>query len=101
MSDVKELLDEQLGKVLGGFCETIDIELEKRVISIICEQLDLNNFEVNVNTRLIEDLKADSLDIVDLIQALEEEFKISIDCSVFTPTVTVGDIVKFISDRVG
>ena len=97
----KELSDEQLSKVAGGVYETTDIELEKRVISIITEQADLNHVDVNPYSRLIDDLGLDSLDIVDIIQALEEEFKISIDYPSFCLLVTIGDVINYISNRTG
>ena len=51
---------------------------EGRVKEIICEQLGVSEDEVNLDSSFIEDLGADSLDIVELVMALEEEFETEI-----------------------
>ena len=68
----------------------------KRVQKIIAEQLDLDDAEVQMSSRIVEDLGADSLDVVELIMALEEEFNMEIPDNVAEKVKTVGDIVNYI-----
>lgn len=96
MVDINELQDEQLSKVSGGIGETIDFELEDRVYNIMSEQTDIPRFKITPNSRLKEDLKLDSLDFIDIIQALEEEFKVNIEKIVFGSLVIAYDVAKYI-----
>ena len=50
----------------------------EKLIGLLCEQLDIEPDEVNENTDIINDLGADSLDVVDLVMTLEDEFDIEI-----------------------
>lgn len=96
----RELSDNDLSKVSGGVGVSEDDEIKRRVISIIREQLDLNHILVTPETRLVGDLGADSMDLVDLTQALEEEFKIVIYEDLFSSLVKVQDIIDYISNKV-
>ena len=97
--EIKELKDEQLSKVTGGFIEGVDIELEDKVKSIIAEQCGYPVSMLELSAKLVTDLGYESLDFIDLIQGLEEEFKISIDYAIFSLLVTVEDVIKYVSDR--
>ena len=66
------------------------------VKGIIVEQLGLDDDEVTMESRFREDLEADSLDIVELIMAFEDEFGGEISDEDAQSIVTVGDVVKFI-----
>ena len=74
------------------------VHLERR--EILCDQLDLEEEQVNEDSEVIDDLGADSLDIVDLVMTLEEEFDTEIPDEDIENLKTVGDIVKYIEDRV-
>lgn len=74
-----------------------DAENFERVRKIIAEQLGIRVNEVQPNSRFIEDLGADSLDIVELIMAVEEEFNIEITDNSAEQMKTVSDAVRFIS----
>lgn len=72
--------------------------IEQRVKEIIVEQLGVNADQVTSEAKFIEDLGADSLDIVELIMALEEEFGSEIPDEQAEKLLTVGDVVKYIED---
>lgn len=67
-----------------------------RVCEIIAKQLDLEKDEITRDSRLIDDLHADSLDIVELIMDLEQEFDIEIPDEMLPQVHTVGDIVDYL-----
>ncbi len=75
-------------------------EVFEKVKGIIVEQLGVSDTAVNMEASFIDDLGADSLDIVELIMALEEEFDIEIPDSDAEKVVTVGDVVDYIKDNV-
>ena len=74
-------------------------EIFDRVKEIIVEQLGVNEDAVVTDASFIDDLGADSLDIVELIMALEEEFDIEIQDSDAEKIVTVGDVVEYIREN--
>ncbi len=73
--------------------------IEQRVKEIIVEQLGVNADQVTPEAKFVEDLGADSLDIVELIMALEEEFGSEIPDEQAEKLLTVGDVVKYIEDQ--
>ena len=75
-------------------------EIFERVKSIIMEQLEPENTDISMETSFIDDLEADSLDIVELIMAFEEEFDIEIPHADAEKVVTVGDVVEYIEANV-
>ncbi len=76
-------------------------EIFERVKGIIVEQLGVTETSVTMEASFIDDLGADSLDIVELIMALEEEFDTEIPDADAEKVVTVGDVVEYIKDHVG
>ena len=70
--------------------------VEERVIEIVCENLGVNKEQVQRKTSFIEDIGADSLDIVELVMELEEEFEITIPDDQAEKIKTVGEAVAFI-----
>ena len=71
----------------------------ERVREIIAEQLSVDEIEeITMDTSLTKDLEADSLDAVEIIMALEEEYEIEIPDEVAEEFKTVGDIVKCVED---
>ncbi len=76
------------------------MSVEQRVIEIVCEHLAVNKEQVNRNTSFIEDIGADSLDIVELVMELEEEFDIQIPDDQAEKIKTVGEAVDFIEAEV-
>ncbi len=74
--------------------------LEERVIKIIVEQLEVSPDKVSMKTSFADDLKTDSLAIVELVLALEEAFKIEIPEEDTEKIKTVADVVNYIKGRV-
>ena len=71
----------------------------EKVKKIIVEQLGVEEEEIMLESSFIEDLGADSLDIVELIMALEEEFELEIPDSEAEKIATVGDAVDYIKNN--
>jgi acyl carrier protein len=72
--------------------------IEQRVKDIIVEQLGVNPDQVTPDAKFIEDLGADSLDTVELVMALEEEFGSEIPDEQAEKLQSVGDVIKYIED---
>ncbi|RPF43269.1 acyl carrier protein [Hydrogenoanaerobacterium saccharovorans] len=72
----------------------------EKVRDIIVDQLDVEEDAVTMEANIIDDLGADSLDVVDLVMSLEEEFDTEIPDEEVENIKTVGDIVKFIEDQI-
>jgi len=70
--------------------------VEERVIEIVCENLGVNKEQVTRNTSFTEDVGADSLDIVELVMELEEEFEITIPDEQAEKIKTVGEAIDYI-----
>jgi acyl carrier protein len=75
--------------------------LEERVKKIIVEQLAVDAAEVTPQAQFVQDLGADSLDTVELVMALEEEFDIEIPDEDAEKIKTVGDAVTYIKEKSG
>ena len=71
----------------------------EKVRGIICDQLELEEDSVTLESNLLEDLGADSLDLVDLVMSLEDEFGLEVPDEEFDNIKTVGDVVKFIEEN--
>ena len=78
-----------------------DKSIADRIKDIIVEQLGVNADQINPGAKFIEDLGADSLDVVELIMALEEEFGTEIPDEEAEKLQTVGDVAKYIEDTQG
>jgi acyl carrier protein len=70
-----------------------------KVKEIVVEQLGVDEEEVNEQASFVDDLGADSLDIVELVMALEEEFDLEIPDEDAEKIVTVGDAVNYIKEN--
>lgn len=68
--------------------------------NILQDQLDIDPALVNEDTNIIDDLGADSLDIVELMMTVEEEFDITIEDSDAQLFKTVGDVVNYIESKI-
>ena len=75
-------------------------EVFEKVKVIIVEQLGVVESSVEMEASFIDDLGADSLDIVELVMALEEEFDMEIPDADAEKVVTVGDVVEYIKENV-
>jgi acyl carrier protein len=74
--------------------------ISEKVKDIVVEQLGVNPEQVVPEARFIEDLAADSLDIVELIMALEEEFGVDVPDDEAAKLLSVNDVVRYIEDKV-
>jgi len=74
-------------------------QLEEKVIKIVAEKLNIDEKNVTLASRFQEDLGADSLDIVELLMEIEEEFGVNISDEESERLKTVGDALKFISAK--
>lgn len=71
----------------------------EKLKEILIDQLDVDESEVTLTADIQGDLGADSLDVVDLIMSLEDEFEIEIPDEVVENIKTVGDIVNYLEDN--
>jgi len=74
-------------------------DVEVRVREIICEQLGVSDGEISPEASFIEDLGADSLDIVELVMALEEEYEMEISDEDAENIKMVQDIIEYIESH--
>ena len=72
----------------------------EKVKGILVDRLDVEEEKVTMEASITEDLGADSLDVVDLVMSLEEEFDVEIPDDQVENIKTVGDIVKYIEENV-
>ena len=74
---------------------------QDKIKQIIADQLGVKKEEVTDNAKFADDLGADSLDTVELVMALEEEFGIEIPDEEAEKLVTVGDALRYIEEKTG
>lgn len=96
------------GRAIGRRCKTANdrvsrkeqgVSLEDEVKKIVSEKLSVSIDEVKTDSNFIDDLKADSLDIVELGMAFEDKFGVSIPDEDYEKLRTVADAVKYIESR--
>ena len=75
------------------------VSVEQRVIEIVCEHLAVSKEKVTRATSFVEDIGADSLDIVELVMAFEEAFELEIPDEDAEKIGTVGDAVTYIEGK--
>jgi acyl carrier protein len=74
--------------------------IDQRVRKIVAEQLGVNEAEIKNESSFVDDLGADSLDTVELVMALEEEFDIEIPDEDAEKMTTVADAIKYLENHV-
>lgn len=77
----------------------MSVNVEERVKNIICDQLAVESAKVVNTASFIDDLGADSLDIVELVMTMEEEFDLDIPDTDAEKMKTVGDVVTYITSK--
>ena len=73
--------------------------LEEQVINIVAEHLQVPQEEITRESSFVDDLKADSLDIVELVMGFEDEFNIKIPDDDYDKILTVGDAIDYIQEK--
>ncbi len=73
--------------------------IESRVVKIVCDQMDKTADQIKPETDFVQDLGADSLDTVELVMCLEEEFEITIPDEDADKMRTVGSAVEYIGGK--
>ncbi len=68
----------------------------EKIRSILSEQLDIEEDTITMESNIAEDLGADSMDVVDLIMSIEDEFEIEVPDEKIESIKTVGDVVNYI-----
>lgn len=71
----------------------------EKVQAILSEQLDIDPSEITMDSALLEDLGADSLDVVDLVMSIEDEFNLEVSDEALEEMTTVGDAVRYIEEN--
>lgn len=71
----------------------------EKMKSIISNQLEIDSEKITLESNLIEDLGVDSLDLIDLVMSIEDEFEIEVPDTEVENIKTVGDAVKYIDEN--
>jgi acyl carrier protein len=79
----------------------VHMSVEEKIKKLICDQLEVNEEDVVPKASFVDDLGADSLDQVELIMAMEEEFDISISDEEAEKIITVRDAIEYIEQSTG
>ena len=72
----------------------------EKITAILAEQLDADKDAMTMDTKIADDLGADSLDLVDLAMSIEDEFDIELSDEALEKIKTVGDLASYIEDRI-
>jgi acyl carrier protein len=73
--------------------------VEEKVIEIVSEQLNIPKEDIKLESSFQDDLKADSLDVVELVMEFEDEFEVTIPDEDYEKIRTVGDAIKYIQEK--
>jgi acyl carrier protein len=72
----------------------------EKVRAILADQLDIDPEKIQMDSRLLDDLGADSLDVVDLVMAIEDEFSIEVSDEALENMTTIADAVNYIEANI-
>ena len=75
------------------------MEVFERIRQILGDQLDLDEGKISMDSDIVEDLEADSLDVVDLVMTIEDEFGMEVPDDQIENFRTVGDVVRYIEEH--
>lgn len=76
------------------------MDIKEKVVKVVVDQLGVKEEDVKSEARFVEDLGADSLDTVELVMALEEDFGIEISDEDAEKAKTVGDVISYIDKKI-
>ena len=71
----------------------------ERIRELMAEQLDIDEEKITMDSNILEDFEADSLDVVDMVMSLEDEFGVEIPDEEIENLHTVGDVVRYVEDN--
>ena len=71
----------------------------ERIRELLAEQLDIDEEKITMDSNILEDFEADSLDVVDMVMSLEDEFGVEIPDEEIENLHTVGDVVSYVEDN--
>lgn len=71
----------------------------EKIVEILCEQLDLDPDRISMDTSITDDLGADSLDLVEVLMSVEDEFEVEVPDEEAEKFKTVADLVRYIEDN--
>ena len=74
-------------------------EIFERIRSLLASQLDIEEDRITMDSSFVEDFEADSLDVVDMVMSLEEEFGIEVPDEAVENFHTVGDVVRYVDEN--
>ena len=72
----------------------------ERIRQILMDQLDLEEEKITMESDIVDDLEADSLDVVDLVMTIEDEYSLEVPDDQIENFRTVGDVVRYIEENV-
>lgn len=72
----------------------------EKIKEILAEQLDVDENSITPDSLLVEDLGADSLDAIDIVMSVEDEFKIEVPDEIVEKIESVGDILNFVENHI-
>ena len=72
----------------------------ERIRQILMDQLDLDEEKITMDADIVDDLEADSLDVVDLVMTIEDEYGLEVPDDQIENFRTVGDVVRYIEENV-
>ena len=71
----------------------------ERIRELLAGQLDIDEEKITMDSNILEDFEADSLDVVDMVMSLEDEFGVEIPDEEIENLHTVGDVVRYVEDN--
>lgn len=75
------------------------MDIFERIRTVLAEQLDIEEDKITMDSDIMEDFEADSLDIVDMVMSLEDEFGVEIPDEEVENLRTVGDVVRYVEEN--
>lgn len=75
------------------------MDIFERIRSMLAEQLDIEEDKITLESNILDDFEADSLDVVDMIMSLEDEFGVEIPDEDVENLHTVGDVVRYVEEN--
>ena len=75
------------------------METKDKIIDLVCDKLGVEKKDVTLESNIVDDLGADSLDIVEIVMAIEDAFNISVNDSEAEKIKTVGDLIENVKEK--